>query len=102
MAISMQVIYPTAGGTRFDFDYYGQKHLPMVEAVIGRFLQGKLVTRGLASGPDSPPAIHAIATMIFADQAAFDAAMAVAGPVMADIANFTDVTPEVLIGEVIA
>jgi hypothetical protein len=40
--------------------------------------------------------------MVFADQAAMDAAMAKLGPVQADIPNFTDVRPEILIGEVIA
>jgi hypothetical protein len=48
-----------------------------------------------------PPAFHAIATMVFADADAMKAAMAAAGPVMADIANFTNVEPQILIGDVL-
>ena len=101
MPISLQVIYPITDGTSFDYDYYTERHLPMVGGVIGKFLQSKLVTKGLASGPGAAPGFYAVATMVFADRQSFDAAMAVAGPVLADIPNFTDVKPEMLIGEVI-
>jgi len=67
---------------------------------MGQHIQDTIVTKGLAGGPDTPPAFHATATMVFADQAAFDAAMTVAGPVLADIPNFTNTAPQMLIGQV--
>lgn len=102
MALSLQVIYPVLPDTNFNFDYYLGTHMPMVGQYMGAFIDQTLVTRGLAGGPDTPPGIYAVATMVFADQAALDAALAAAAPVLADIANFTNVAPQMLIGEVIA
>ncbi|MFC3614325.1 EthD family reductase [Lutimaribacter marinistellae] len=101
MALSLQVIYPIEDGTRFDHAYYANTHMPLVGEHMGAHIDKVLVTKGLAGGPDQPPATYAIATMVFADKAAMDAAMAKAGPVMADIPNFTDTRPQILIGEVI-
>ncbi len=102
MALSLQVIYPVGEDTHFDHAYYATTHMPLVDEHMGKHIERVLVTKGLAGGPDRPPGTYAVATMVFADKAAMDAAMAAAGPVMADIPNFTDVRPEMLIGEVIA
>jgi uncharacterized protein (TIGR02118 family) len=101
MAMSLQVIYPITDSTQFDFDYYLGTHMPLVGEHMGPHIESVLVTKGLAGGPDAPPASYAVATMLFADKGALDAAMAVAGPVIADIPNFTNSTPQMLIGEVI-
>ncbi len=61
-----------------------------------------VVTKGLAGGPDTPPAFHAVATMVFVDQGAMDAALGAAGPVLADIPNFTNAAPQMLIGQTYA
>jgi uncharacterized protein (TIGR02118 family) len=102
MPIALQVVYPIMDGTKFDFEYYTKTHMPMVREVVGQFMIGTTITKGLASGPDTPPGFHLIATHVFADQQAFDAGMAVAGPVLADIPNFTNVQPQMLIGEVLS
>ncbi|PSL22336.1 EthD family reductase [Shimia abyssi] len=102
MAVSLQVIYPVKDGSTFDHDYYLGKHFELVGEHMGPHIASSLVTRGHAGGPDTPPGYHAIATMTFADQAAFDAAMGAAGPVLGDIPNFTNVQPDILVGEVIA
>ncbi|PCH74757.1 MAG: ethyl tert-butyl ether degradation protein EthD [Rhodobacteraceae bacterium] len=101
MAVSLQVIYPISDDTSFDYDYYTSSHMEIVGKHMGPHLQSTLVTKGLAGGPDTPPGSYAVATLLFADQAAFDAAMAVSAPVMADIPNFTNSQPQILIGEVI-
>ena len=101
MPIALQVIYPITDGSKFDFDYYTKTHIPMVRDIVGKFIQSNLITKGLASGPGTPPGFHLIATHVFADQQAFDGGMAVAGPVLADIANFTNVQPQMLISDVI-
>lgn len=102
MSLSLQVLYPVADGTRFDYDYYLGSHMPLADEKIGEHVRSMVVTRGVSGGPDQPPAYYAVATMIFADQAALDAALAAAGPVLDDIANFTDTAPRMLIGEVVA
>lgn len=101
MALTLQVAYPAAEGTRFDFDYYGGTHMALVGEHMGAHISSASVSKGLAGGgPDAPSPFYAIATITFADQAAMDAAMAAAGPVIADIPNFTDTAPQMMVGEV--
>jgi uncharacterized protein (TIGR02118 family) len=102
MTLSLQVIYPITDDTTFDYDYYLGTHMPMVSEHMGAHIDKVLVTKGLASGPDAAPESYAVASMTFVDQTALDAALAAAGPVIADIANFTNTKPQMLIGEVIA
>ncbi len=101
MSVSLQVIYPVSDGSTFDHDYYTSTHMALVGEHMGPHIGSTVVTKGLAGGPDVPAPFHAIATIVFSDQAAMDAAMSAAGPVMADIPNFTSVQPTVLIGEVV-
>lgn len=100
MSVSLQVLYPVSEGTTFDFDYYLSTHMEMVGTHMGAHISETLVTKGLAGGPDTPAGFHAIASMVFADQAAMDKALSVAGPVLADIPNFTNAQPQMLIGQV--
>lgn len=102
MPVSLQVIYPVTEGTKFDHAYYADTHFQIVNEHMGAHIQTLVVTKGLAGGPDTPAPYYAIATMTFADQAAMDAAMKAAGPALEDIPNFTDVKPQMLIGEVIS
>jgi len=103
MTLSLQVIYPKVDGTHFDMDYYLGTHMPMVGEHMGAHIQQVLVTKGLGGGgPDAPPPHYAVATMTFADKDALDAALAAAPPVVADIANFTDTQPQMMVGEVVS
>ncbi len=102
MSASLQVAYPISDGTTFDYDYYTSSHTDLVAEHMGRFIDTQVVTKGLAGGPDQPPAFYAIATFTFKDNQALDDAVAAAGPVIDDIANFTNVKPQMLIGKVIA
>jgi len=101
VAMTLQVIYPIADGTHFDMDYYINTHFPIVDEHMGPHLQSMQVAKGLAGGPDTPPGFYAVATLTFEDQAALDAGIAAAGPAIADIPNFTNAAPQMLIGEVI-
>ena len=102
MAVSLQVLYPIGDGTTFDYDYYTSTHFDIVGEHMGDHIESMLVTKGLAGGPDVPPGFHAVASLVFADQDALNAAMEVAGPVLADIPKFTNVQPQMLIGEVLS
>ncbi len=102
MSVSLQVLYPVADGTSFNFDYYLGTHMPLVAQHMGAHIAQTVVTKGVAGGPDAPPGIYAIATMVFDDQAKMDAAMEEAAPVLSDIPNFTNTRPVMLIGEVVA
>lgn len=100
MALSLQVLYPTANGTTFDHDYYASTHMGIVGKNMGPHFESTVIVKGLAGGPDTPPGYHAIATMTFADQSALDAAMGAAGPALEDIPNFFSGQPEMLVGAV--
>lgn len=99
MAVTLQVLYPITDGSTFDDAYYASTHMDLVNEHMGAHIDNTVVTKGLAGGPDTPPAFHAVATILFADQGAMDAAMAGAGPVLADIPNFTNAVPQMLIGQ---
>lgn len=100
MTMTLQVVYPTEGETTFDYDYYFETHMDLVEQHMGAHIEEAFATRGVSGPPGQPAPFHAIATMKFADQAALNAALGASAPVMADIANFTNATPQVLIGQV--
>lgn len=102
MTISLQVLYPVADGTTFDHSYYAGTHMPLVAKHMGPHMESAQASKGLAGGPDQPAGFYAIATMTFTDQAALDAAMAAAGPVLEDIPNYYNAAPQMLIGEVVA
>ena len=102
MAVSVQVIYPVTDGTTFDYDYYADKHMKLVDETMGPHLQSMVVTKGLAGGPDTPPDFFAVATFVFADEDAMKAGLANSDRLGADLANFTNVAPKFLIGAVIA
>jgi len=101
MPVTLQVIYPVSDDSTFDHDYYAATHMALVAEHMGPHISSTLVTKGLAGGPDVPTPFHAIASIVFADGDAMKAAMGAAGPVMADIANFTNIDPQILIGETI-
>ncbi|KPA20869.1 EthD protein [Shimia sp. SK013] len=102
MPVSMQVLYPVAEGTTFDHDYYATTHMALVAEHMGPHITSAQASKGLGGGgPDVPAPYHVIATIVFPDQPSMDAAMAASGPVMADVPNFTNIRPTVMIGEVL-
>jgi len=99
MTMTLQVLYPIGDGKTFDYEYYVETHLPMVDEVLKPHgLMSASFSRGLAGGPNKPPGYFAIATMAFADEQSMNAALVAAGPLLGDMPNFTNVAPEMLIG----
>ncbi len=101
MSMTLQVLYPTDDGTTFDYDYYLKKHMKMVAETMGKHIDRTVIAKGVSGGPDTPAGFHTVATLIFADQGALDAALAASGDALADIPNFYSGTPKMLIGEVV-
>lgn len=101
MAVSMQVLYPVGDDTTFDHDYYTTKHMDIVNTTMGSHIDNVVVIKGIAGGPKTPAGYHAIATIICKDQGTLDAMLAVSETALADIPNFTNVQPQLLIGEVV-
>lgn len=93
--ISVHILYPKTDESTFDMDYYTSTHMPMLADALGDACKGW----GASSCKGGPWA--AIGWASVESQDAFDAAMAEhGGKIMGDVPNYTNVAPELVIGEV--
>lgn len=96
-ALSLNVIYPSHDGARFDTNYYRTKHIPLAMKIMKA--DRVLLIEGVPNG--AAPAPYAmICHFEFASSEALQAALANAAmaEVRADVANFTDIKPTVMLG----
>jgi uncharacterized protein (TIGR02118 family) len=101
--IKVSVMYPNKSGARFDHAYYKDKHMPLVQSRMGAACRFYTVDKGLGGGAPGEPATYVGMCHIYCDSVeAFQAGF---GPhakeIMADIPNYTDLTPIVQISEVV-
>jgi uncharacterized protein (TIGR02118 family) len=93
--IRLSVFYPAGDGVKFDHDYYRDQHIPL--AVRHWSPESTEIDRGV----DGPyvAAVH----LTFASTDALNAAMASEGTaeVLADVANYTDITPVLQTSEIV-
>ena len=93
--ICMTILYPKADDSTFDMDYYTSTHLPMVAKVFGDACHGwgaATVTTGNHS---------AMSWLLIENMDVFNAVTAEHGATFeADVVNYTNLRPEVIIGEV--
>lgn len=100
--IKASVMYPDKPDAWFDHIYYRNTHMPLVEARLGDACLFYTVDRGLAGvNPGDTPAFaamcHIYCTSIESFRSGFDLHVA---ELMADISNFTNLTPVVVISEI--
>jgi uncharacterized protein (TIGR02118 family) len=101
--IRISALYPATPGSRFDWDYYLGAHSALVHKLCDPLGMVKLeIDRGIAGLPPGTPApFHAVGYLTWATMSEMQAALASAAPeVLADLPNFTDVQPTILISEV--
>jgi uncharacterized protein (TIGR02118 family) len=96
MTIRLSVFYPKTEGATFDHDYYANSHVPLAVKTWGG------VPHQIDKGIDGPyeAAVH----FEFETLEAIGAAMGVPGTadVMADVANYTTITPVMQTSEIVA
>jgi uncharacterized protein (TIGR02118 family) len=94
--IRLSVLYPRTDGATFDHDYYRDSHVPLAVSTWG--LDGAQIDRGL-DGPYEA-AVH----FTFESIEAIGTAMSVPGTadVMADVANYTTISPVMQTSEIVA
>ena len=101
MAI-VSVMYPAEAGSRFDMDYYLNRHMTMVAETwspVG--LRGYTVLKGVRAPGGGEPVFQIVVNLDFESADAFEAAVAQSGAkVMGDVPNFTDLTPSIQISDV--
>lgn len=94
--IRLSVFYPSTEGATFDHDYYRDHHVPLAVKTWG--LDGAAIDKGL----DGPyvAAVH----FQFASMEALAAAMGAegTGAVLADVPNYTTITPVMQTSEIVS
>lgn len=100
--IKVSVMYPNEDGSKFDMDYYLEKHMPMVKEKMGSACKGVTVDQGLGGAEPGAPATYvALGHLMFDSVEDFQGAF---GPhaetIMGDIPNYTNINPIIQISEV--
>ena len=100
--VKVSVFYPAGADTRFDWDYYLTKHMPMVQAKLGAPCRKAEVDHGLGGGePGAPASFVAMCHLHFDSVDAFQQAFEAHGEaIVADIPNYTNAQPTVQVSEV--
>jgi uncharacterized protein (TIGR02118 family) len=101
--IKVSVMYPYAEGKTFNTEYYEAKHMPMVARFLGSNLVKYTIEKGIASGiPNQPLPFMAIGTFYIKSLSDYQAAIAPnRDAIRADFSNYTNITPVILVSEVI-
>lgn len=96
------ILYPNTPGGRFDHDYYAQKHIHLVaERLRPMGLLGIEAGRVVSTFDDkgTPPYV-AMAHLVFETEDAFRTAFAAhLDEMAADVHNYTDISPEIIVTE---
>jgi uncharacterized protein (TIGR02118 family) len=102
--IKVSVLYPNGDGATFDYDYYVDRHMPMIADLVGDALKSFAVDRGVGGGaPGEPPAFLASGHLVFDSIEDFQTSF---GPhaeqIRGDVPNYTNTQPTVVVNEVLA
>ncbi len=100
--IRLSVIYPRVEGEQFDWDYYINKHIPLVARCLAPAMKSVSVEQGIAGGtPGAPSDFIAMAHLGFNSMPEYKAAFKPhAAELLADIPNYTKIKPIIQISEV--
>ena len=96
--MSLNVVYPNHEGARFDTRYYRSSHIPLAMKTMKA--SSVMLIEGVPNGTSAAPYVM-IAHFEFPSADALKAALAnpAMADVRADIRNFTDITPTVMLGK---
>jgi uncharacterized protein (TIGR02118 family) len=93
--LAITILYPRTDESTFDMDYYTSSHMPLLAECLGDACQG-WGAANIASGKYA-----AMGWAVVTDQDSFNATMAEhGGKIMGDVPNYTNVQPELLVGEI--
>jgi len=101
----ISILYPNKKGSRFDFRYYVETHMPMSIRLLSAHpgFRSVSVERGVGgAAPGSEPAYLAMCHFLFASIEDFMAAfMPNADTLQGDIPRYTDIEPVIQFNEVL-
>jgi len=100
--VKISVLYPNGKDTKFDMEYYCDRHMPMVRQLLGLALKGVSAEQGISGEePGSPAPYIAMGHLLFDSLESFQTSF---GPqaqaIIADIPNYTNSEPIIQISEV--
>lgn len=103
--IKISILYPNKEGSRFDMDYYIEKHMPVSIDLLGAHpgFKGVSVERGIGGAvPGTDAAFVAMCHFLFNSADEFlEAFMPHAPTLQGDMANYTDIEPIIQVNEVL-
>jgi uncharacterized protein (TIGR02118 family) len=102
--VRISVLYPNEAGKTFDHDYYVNKHMKLVRDRLGSFgVVRTEVDKGVAGGAPGSAAPYIAVGHVYANALdGFQKGMGQHGKeIMADIANYTSIQPQMQISEII-
>ena len=102
--IKVSVYYPNEEGKSFNIDYYANTHMPLVRDRLESFGLGRIeVEKGISdTDPNAPPRFVAVGTLYFDTVDNVHEGFKTHGrELIGDVPNFTDITPQFLISEVV-
>jgi len=101
--IKVSVMYPNIPGVRFNHEYYRDKHMPMVKALLGDACSYYTIDKGLTGSAPGNAATYIAMCHIFSESIeVFLAASAPHAQAMEeDLINYTDLSPIMQISEVV-
>lgn len=101
--IKVTILYPNGEGKSFDMDYYVNKHFPLLKRLFGDAMKSTAIDKGISSGtPGTPVPYLAIGYLYFENIAAYEDGIKIhIDKILADIPEYTNITPVIQISEVI-
>lgn len=101
--VKVTIMYPNGEGKTFDMKYYREKHMPMVAELMGDAMKKYTIDEGVGGRmPGDPAPYMAIGYLWFESVEAYGKAFGpVAGKIVGDIPNYTNVEPVLQVSKVI-
>jgi uncharacterized protein (TIGR02118 family) len=105
LMLKISILYPNTKGSRFDFSYYVDTHMPMSIKLLSTHpgFKGVSVERGLSGGiPGTNAAYIAMCHFLFDSVEDFMAAFISNSAILqGDMPNYTDIEPVIQVNEVL-
>ena len=102
--IKVTVLYPNEEGKNFDFNYWAGTHMEIVHRLLDPMgLTRSELERGVsAADPNAPAPFRAMATLYFGTtDEVHDGFRTHGREILGDIKNYTDISPQFQISEVL-
>ena len=101
--IKVAILYPNSEDKTFDMEYYSTKHMPLAASLFGESLVAMAIDKGLASTTPGVPAPYlAIGYFYFENLETMKSTMgAHSEKLRADVPNYTNIQPVLLVSEVV-